>query len=147
MTAVEFLSQAYLMEQQIRSKKEQLVMLRSMATSFYNPTDQEQVSCTPKTYALEESVIKIVEAENELKAQVDQLVEIMMEIRRVIAAVQDVRLRLVLEKRYLMFQPWKEIAADMDRSVRWVQQKHVMALEVVERMMDTIHGHSTVDML
>ena len=136
MTAVEFLSQAYLMDQQIRSKKEQLVMLRSMATSFYNPTDQEQVSCTPKTYALEESVIKIVEAENEIKAQVDQLVQTMMEIRRVIEAVQDVRLRLVLEKRYLSFQPWKEIAADMDRSVRWVQQKHVMALEVVQRMMD-----------
>ena len=137
MTAVEFLSQAYLMEQQIRSKKEQLVMLRSMATSFYNPTDQEQVSCTPKTYALEESVIKIVEAENEIKAQVDKLVQTMMEIRRVIEAVQDVRLRLVLEKRYLSFQPWKEIAADMDRSVRWVQQKHVMALEVVERLMMT----------
>lgn len=136
MTAVEFLSQAYLMEQQIRSKKEQLVMLRSMATSFYNPTDQEQVSCTPKTYALEESVIKIVEAENEIKAQVVQLVQTMMEIRNVIAAVQDVKLRLVLEKRYLLFQAWKDIAADMDRSVRWVQQKHVMALEVVERIMD-----------
>ncbi len=136
MTAVEFLSQAYLMDQQIRSKKEQLVMLRSMATSFYNPTDQEQVSCTPKTYALEESVIKIVEAENEIKAQVALLVQTMMEIRRVIDAVQDVRLRLVVEKRYLSFQPWKEIAADMDRSVRWVQQKHVMALEVVERVWD-----------
>lgn len=136
MTAVEFLSQAYLMEQQIRSKKEQLVMLRSMATSFYNPTDQEQVSCTPKTYALEESVIKIVEAENEIKAQVDRLVQTMMEIRNVIAAVQDVKLRLVLEKRYLLFQAWKDIAADMDRSVRWVQQKHVMALEVVERMLN-----------
>ncbi len=135
MTAVEFLSQAYLMDQQIRSKKEQLVMLRSMATSFYNPTDQEQVSCTPKTYALEESVIKIVEAENEIKAQVDRLVQTMMEIRNVIAAVQDVKLRLVLEKRYLLFQAWKDIAADMDRSVRWVQQKHVMALEVVERVM------------
>ena len=136
MTAVEFLSQAYLMEQQIRSKKEQLVMLRSMATSFYNPTDQEQVSCTPKTYALEESVIKIVEAENEIKAQVDRLVQTMMEIRNVIATVQDVKLRLVLEKRYLLFQAWKDIAADMDRSVRWVQQKHVMALEVVQRMLD-----------
>ena len=134
MTAVEFLSQAYLMDQQIRSKKEQLVMLRSMATSFYNPTDQEQVSCTPKTYALEESVIKIVEAENEIKAQVDRLVQTMMEIRNVIAAVQDVKLRLVLEKRYLLFQAWKDIAADMDRSVRWVQQKHVMALEVVQRL-------------
>ncbi len=136
MTAVEFLSQAYLMDQQIRSKREQLVFLRSMATSFYNPTDQEQVSCTPKTYALEESVIKIVEAENEIKAQVDRLVQTMMEIRNVIAAVQDVKLRLVLEKRYLLFQAWKDIAADMDRSVRWVQQKHVMALEVVQRMMD-----------
>ena len=136
MTAVVFLSQAYLMEQQIRSKREQLVMLRSMATSFYNPTDQEQISCTPKTYALEESVIKIVEAENEIKAQVDQLVQTMMEIRKVIGAVRDVQLRLVLEKRYLTFQPWKDIAADMDRSVRWVQQKHVMALEVVQRMLD-----------
>lgn len=140
MTAVEFLSQAYLMDQQIRSKKEQLVMLRSMATSFYNPTDQEQVSCTPKTYALEESVIKIVEAENEIKAQVDRLVQTMMEIRNVIAAVQDVKLRLVLEKRYLLFQAWKDIAADMDRSVRWVQQKHVMALEVVERVIKHIDG-------
>lgn len=136
MTAVEFLSQAYLMEQQIRSKREQLVMLRSMATSFYNPTDQEQISCTPKTYALEESVIKIVEAENEIKAQVDLLVQTLLEIRKVIEAVRDVQLRLVLEKRYLTFQPWKDIAADMDRSVRWVQQKHVMALEVVQRMLD-----------
>ena len=138
MTAVEFLSQAYLMEQQIRSKREQLVMLRSMATSFYNPTDQEQISCTPKTYALEESVVKIVEAEEELKAQVDEMVRTVLEIRKVIAAVQDVRLRLVLEKRYLLFQAWKDIAADLEHSVRWVQQKHVMALEVVERLLEMV---------
>ena len=139
MTAAEFLSQAYLVEQQIQSKREQLARLRSLATSFYRPTDQEQVSCTPKTYALEESVVKIVEAEQELKGQVEQLVQILMEIRRVIGAVRDVQLRLVLEKRYLTFQPWKEIAADMDRSVRWVQQKHAMALEVVGRMMNAAY--------
>ena len=134
MTAYEFLSQAYLLDQQIKSKQEQLVFLRSMATSFYNPTDQEQIVCTPNTYAMEDAVLKIIEAEQELNDQIADMVDTMMEIKRVIARVQDVHLRLILEKRYLVFQTWRDIAADLDHSVRWVQEKHKMALEVVENI-------------
>ena len=50
--------------------------------------------------------------------------------------VQDVEYRLVLEKRYLTFCMWEEIAAELHYSVRTVQRLHVRALEKVQGILD-----------
>lgn len=43
--------------------------------------------------------------------------------------------RLLLEKRYLCFLAWDQIAAEMHYSRRWVLNKHERALEVADRLL------------
>lgn len=61
-----------------------------------------------------------------------------LETARVIDQVSNIHCRLVLEKRYLLFQHWEDISADMGYTVRWLQIKHQEALkeaqEILERM-------------
>ena len=136
MTALEFLSQAYMLDQQIQTKMHQLSSLRSLSESMHSFRASEPVSHTKNVTMLEDAVIKIMEAEQELNAEIDRLVDLKQEIRDVIAEVQDLTLRLILEKRHLLFQSWKEIAIDLEISSRWAKDRHKEALKVVERVLE-----------
>lgn len=137
MTAIEYLSQAYLLEQQIRSKQDQIDSLRSLASSMsYRSFDQEPVIRTKNVSAMEDTILKIIEATQELDAQIDALVDKKIEIARVIARISDTVQRLVLEKRHLSFLRWEEIAVDLHYSIKTVQRIHVRALEEVQRILD-----------
>jgi len=85
---------------------------------------------------LEHAVIKIMEEEQELNAEIDRLVDLKREIRDVIAEVQDLNLRLILEKRHLCFESWPQIGDEMGHTERWAQVKHKMALIVVQAILD-----------
>ena len=137
MTAHEYLSQAYLLEQQVQSKLSQIESLRALATCITpRPTDQEPVSHSRNVSAMADTVLKIMEMNQELDDQIDALVDKKLEISRTIAQVRDVLYRLVLEKRYLTFNTWEEIAVDLHYSVRSVQRIHGRALEVVEGILE-----------
>ena len=137
MTAQEYLSQAYMIEQQIRSKQAQIESLRALASCITpRPTDQEPVSHTRNVHSMEDTVLKIIEANRELAVQIDALVDKKIEISRIISRVENVEFRLVLEKRYLTFCTWEEIAADLHYSVRTAQRMHGRAMEEVQEMMD-----------
>ena len=45
-------------------------------------------------------------------------------------------LRLILEKRHLLFQPWDEIAIDLGITSRWAKDRHREALKAVERVLE-----------
>jgi hypothetical protein len=49
--------------------------------------------------------------------------------------VHNENYRLILEKRYLCFLPWDQIAEDMHYSRRWVLNRHERALDVVDRLL------------
>ena len=136
MTALEYLSQAYMLDQQIQTKLHQVASLRSIAKSMSPLTGGEPVKHTKNVTALEDAVIKILEAEQELNAEIDRLVDLKQEIRDVIAEVQDLTLRLILEKRHLCFEPWLRIGSEMGHTERWAQLKHRQALVVVQGILD-----------
>lgn len=139
MNAHDYLSQAYLLEQQVQSKLAQIESLKSLASYMTaRPTDQEPVSHTTNVHAMEDTILKIMEMNQELDAQIDALVDKKLEISRTIAQVQNVLYRLVLEKRYLTFETWEGIAVDLHYSVRSVQRIHGRALEVVEGILEGI---------
>ena len=138
MTAHDYLSQAYLLEQQIQSKMAQIESLKSLATCVTNHSmDQQPVSHTKNVHAMEDTVLKIMEANQELDAQIDALVDKKLEITRIISQVRNVAYRLILEKRYLNFQMWEEISVDLHYSIRTVQRLHSKALDVVQGIIDT----------
>ena len=138
MDAYEYLSQAKLLDHQIQSKLSQLESLKSLATSAASCCGNLEpvVKHTRNVSAMEDTILKIIEAEKELNAQIDQLVDLKLEISHTIALVQDPTLRLILEKHFLSFERWKDIGLDLGLSERWMQIKRQMSIAAVQTILD-----------
>ena len=106
MTAKEYLSQAYLLEQQVRVKLEQIESLKSLASYVSVDFTREPVSHTRNVSSMQDTVLKIMEMNKELDARVDALVDKKIEIMKTIDQVQRVEYRLILEERYISFCTW-----------------------------------------
>ena len=136
MNAMEFLSQAYMLEQRIQTKLHHISALRSLAQTVQSYAGNEPVSHTRNVTQLEDTVIKIMQKEHELNLEIDRLVDLKDEIMGVIDQVKDMNCRLVLEKRYLCFESWTKIGEEMGHTDRWAQMKHQAALRVVQQILD-----------
>ena len=140
MKAKTYLSQAWLLEQRVRSKLQQMASLRSLAEQMYRTFGPAPVSKSRNVTAMEDTILRIQEAELELNRRIDHLVDAKREIAAVIDEVEDVKLRLILEKRYLTFMTWEQIAVDMHYTLRWTLQRHNQALEAVQEILDREKG-------
>ena len=80
---------------------------------------------------LEDCIIKILDLEDELKADIAKLVNLKKEIMEVIKAVPNVEYQTLLEKRYLCFITWEQIAVDMNYSMQHVHRMHSTALKEI----------------
>ena len=135
MTAKEYLGQAYRLYQHIKDRLLQLSQLRAMTQQITTAYDREVVSRTRNVHALEDSVIRLMEAEEEINREVDQFVDTKMDISKTIAMVRNENYRLILEKRYLCFMTWEQISLDMNYTNRWLRKMHDRALDVVDRIL------------
>ena len=142
MTAKEFLGQAYRLDQRINSKLQQIDSLRGLTQKVTQSYDNEVVSRTRNVSALEDAIIRLMEAEEQLNMQIDQLVDTKIEIGKLIDMVHNESYRLLLEKRYLCFLSWDQIAAEMHYSRRWVLNKHERALEVADKLLREKEAHA-----
>ena len=136
MNAFDYLSQAYMLEQRIQTKLQHVSSLRSLAKTVSSFTGNEPVVHTRNVTQLEDTVIKIMEQEQELNAEIDRLVDLKREIMDVLDEVKDMNFRLILEKRYLCFESWPQIGREMGHTDRWAQVKHQMALKVVRQILE-----------
>ena len=135
MTAKEYLGQAYRLDQRINTKLMQIESLRSLTQKVTVAYGGEPVSHTRNVSSLEDAIIRMMEAENELNREIDRLVDLKMDISAVIGAVRNENYRLVLEKRYLCFESWNQIGDEMRYSRRWVRDVHERALDVIEKIL------------
>ena len=136
MKAIDYLSQAYRLDEQINTKLQQISSLRSTASMVTSGWGGEPVSHSRNPGILQDAVCRIMEAEEALNKDIDALVSLKLEINNLISRVHNVTYRLILEKRHLCFMTWEAIAIDLGYSVRWVQIRHTRALEVVQKLLD-----------
>ena len=136
MTAREYLGQAYRLDQWINSKLRQVENLRSLTQRVTASYGREPVSHTRNVTSLEDSIIRLMEAEEQINQQIDKMVNLKMDIAALIDHVRNENYRLILEKRYLCFLSWDEIATDLHYSSRWVRNVHERALEVVGKLLN-----------
>ncbi len=141
LTAKEYLSQAYRLDQRINSKLEQVEALRSLTRKVTVSYGSEPVSHTRNVSSLEDSIIRLMEAENDLNGTIDELIAMKIDIARCINAVSNQDYHLLLEKRYLCFQSWEQIAIDMQCTVRWAHILHERALRVIDRIRSAEDDH------
>lgn len=131
MTAKEYLNQAFWLDRRINSKLEQLSALNDIATRSTSVLQQDVVCRTRNVHAQEDVMVKIADMKTEVKADLDRLVDLKMEIMQVISAVQDPELQTLLELRYLCFKDWPEIAGKMHCCESNVYKVHSRALQAV----------------
>lgn len=129
MTAKEYLSQAYRLDQRINSNIEEISRLREMATSISSPSWGEKVQGTRSTEApFVHCLEKIMDLEIIINKEIDTLIGLKKEIRTVIEAVQNTDERLVLRYRYIHNCTWEQIGNELNADARTVRRWHGEAL-------------------
>lgn len=129
MTAKEYLSQAYRLDQRINSNIEEVSRLREMASSISSPSWGEKVQASRNTEApFVRCLEKIVDLENTINAEIDTLVCLKKQIRTVIEAVPNLDERLVLRYRYIHNCTWEQIGNELCADARTIRRWHGEAL-------------------
>ena len=136
MQAKEFLNQAFLIDQRIRSKSEQIRTLHEIATSCSTNITGMPRNPNRGGSRMADAVCKMVDLENEIARDMDALIAVKRKIVVVINAVDDITLRTLLEKRYLCGATWEDISCDLCFNKRWTLRLHDRALEAVQKILD-----------
>ena len=89
MKAKEYLSQAYRLDQRIDAKIEQVMSLRNLAAKATSTLSDVAPSGTRNVHRMEDIVIKIIDLEEEINADIDRLVDLKREIMKVIKALPN----------------------------------------------------------
>lgn len=132
MTAKEYLGQAFLIDQRINSKLEQVISLRDLASKATSTLTDTPHSASPNIRSMEDIISKMVDLENEINADIDSLLDLKREIVTIIKGVENPEYRTLLELRYLCFKPWEQIALELGYDLRWLYRLHQKALAVVK---------------
>ena len=135
MNAKEYLSQAIWLDQMIDSKLEQLETLKSLAMKVTSSFTKEKIcGGNIEKSKMENIMVKVIDLENEINADIDRLVDLKKDIQDTINMMDDINQQLLLELRYLSGKGWDEIAASMGYDPRTVYRIHGKALKEFERM-------------
>ncbi|MGX7168932.1 DUF1492 domain-containing protein [Facklamia hominis] len=128
MTPKEFLQQAFYLDHRINSKIEQIDSLNSLAQKATSTLSDMPKAPGRNISRLEEIIVKVVMLEEEINKDIDELVDLKVKITEVINEVPDKEQQMVLEKRYLNFLSFEQIAVDLNFSIQHVFRIHKQAL-------------------
>ena len=131
MTARDYLSQAYRLDQRINSKLEQVECLNGLATKVSSTLTGMPKNPNHATSTMADTVTKIIALQAEINNDIERLVDLKREMVAVIKAVANTERQTLLELRYLCFKTWEQIAVEMDYTVRNVHLLHKEALKAI----------------
>ena len=131
MNAKDYLLQARYLDERITSKTQQIASLNDLATRCTSTFSDMPRNPNHGGSRLEDCIIKIIDLENSLKKDIEKLVDLKREIMGVIKAVPNVEYQTLLEKRYLCFITWEQIAVDMNYSMQHIHRMHSSALKEI----------------
>ena len=132
MKAKEYLGQAYRLDQRINSKLEQVLSLRELTTKATATMSDMPGGGSRNVYKMQDIIGKIVDLENEINADIDQLVDLKREMVTAIKSVTDPECQTLLELRFLCFKTWEQIAVDMSYSIQHIYRLRDKALKLVQ---------------
>ena len=134
MNAKEYLSQARYLDLRINSKIQQVASLNELATRCTSTLSDMPRSPNRATSTMADAIVKIIDLENEINYDIDKLVDIKQSISTTIKAITNTEHQVILEKRYLCFITWEQIAVDMNYSIQHIFRLHGQALKEIDRI-------------
>jgi DNA-directed RNA polymerase specialized sigma subunit len=129
MTAKEYLSQAFHIDQRINSKIDQVMKLQETVGKATATLSDMPRSDSPNVHSLEDAICKIIDLESEINQDIDRLVALKCEVQAVIGQLSDPDQQLILELRYLCYKTWAQIMAELGYSETSVYRLHGLALK------------------
>lgn len=134
LTAKEFFSQAYRIDQRISSKLEQVQSLRDLASRATATLCDMPSSGTRNIHRMEDVIAKMMDLESEINADISTLIDLKREIMSVVKRVANPECQTLLELRYLCFKTWEQIAVEMNYGIDNIYRLHRRALEMVSTL-------------
>jgi len=130
-----YLSQARYLDMRIKSKLQQIESLNELATSCSSVLTGMPLNPNSGGSKMADAVCKMIDLQNELKRDIEALVDLKKEIMNTIRLVADSEQQTLLEKRYLCFLSWEKIAVEMHYSIQHIYRMHDEALNVVDTIL------------
>lgn len=130
----EYLRQVKKLDANINSKLEQVAHLKAMTLKITTTMKENAISGSGNQDKIGDAIAKIVDLENEINSDIDSYVDKKREVCSIIEAVSNPDQMAVLQKRYLLYEPWEQIALEMHCTYRNVCYIHGRALQAVEKL-------------
>jgi len=140
-TAKEYLSQAYLLDQRIASKLEMVESLNDLATRCTSTLTGMPHNPSKSTSPMADAVAKIIDLQDEINRDLNTLVDLKREISLIIREVDCNEYRIILEKRYISNKTWPEIAVELGYNLRHLYRLHDAALKKLKVPKDVLECH------
>jgi len=131
-----YLQQLPWMDHDINALLEQRQQYMDMATHITGTLDSIRVSGSGPDSKLEQCVIKLVDLERDIDAEIDAFVDLTRLIKRIIAQIPDKRHRDILTWRYINRWDWQRIADAMAYDRIWVWRLHGDALQEFQKIFE-----------
>ncbi len=131
MTVKDYLSQAHYLDDRINAKIRQVESLSTLATSATSALTGMPRNPSKAASKMADIVDKIVDLQAEINADIDTLVDLKREISHMIKSVPNPEYQTILERRYLCFDNWEKIAAEMGYELRYLFKLHGKALDAI----------------
>ncbi|MGN1118845.1 MAG: hypothetical protein ACI4Q4_00705 [Oscillospiraceae bacterium] len=128
MTPKEYLQQAYRIDRKIKLDIEKQSAMRSALFGKAVSYESDGAQHTPHGDGIEAAMLRVLEYEERINAEIDRLTATRLKIEQVINLVPDDIQREVLTRRYLLYQKWEYIAVEMNYNIKWIFKLHGKAL-------------------
>lgn len=119
----------------IKSKVEMLKVLSSKA-EYKGISYGAEVSSNGIGNSSEEILLRIIDKEQELNADIDKYSKMLTESMELIDRLENPQHIQVIYKRYLQNKRWENIAVEMNRDLRQIYRLHGEALVELQKIAD-----------
>ena len=130
MNAKEFLSRGINLERRVETITDQIEHYKSIVNKC-TVTYSDSPKSTTSSYRLEDCTQKIMDLQSELCEAVADLVDVTCDIARTISKVENYDYEDLLVKRYVLGEPWENIAEEMNYSEQHIHRLHGEALKKI----------------
>ena len=133
MTAKEYMMQVHFIDHMVDAKLEHLARLKETATKATMTISDMPRSDSPDLQSMETTVVRMIDLERDIDAEIDRLVDLKREVQLAIDQIPDMDQRLILELRYFSYKSWSEIADMVGYCESNIYRLHGVALKKISK--------------
>lgn len=138
--AKEYLKQIKYLDARIDSMLDTLEGLKAQTVRITQTIKQDVVTGGGSQDRMAESIAKIVDLEEEINRKIDYFVDEKAKALRLLEKMRNPDYLLILQKRYIDYKTFEQIAQEMNYTHRWICKLHGRALQVFAKVLEAEGG-------